>query len=43
MKIQEASENLKMGGIMFPKFRGKLFEDEDLKRWKIRELGPANR
>ena len=31
MKIQEASEDLQMGGILFPKFQGKLFEDEDLK------------
>jgi len=31
MKIQEASEDLQMGGILFPKFQGKLFEDENLK------------
>jgi len=28
---------------MFRKFRGKLFEDEDLKQRKIGELGPRNR
>jgi hypothetical protein len=43
MKIQEASEDLQMGGILFSKFRGKLFEDEDLKRQKIRKLGLGNR
>jgi len=31
MKIQEASEDLQLGGIMFPKFGGKIYEDEDLK------------
>jgi len=35
IKIQEVSEELQMGGILFPKYRDKLFEDEDLKRWKI--------
>jgi hypothetical protein len=43
MKIQEASGDLQEGGIMFPKFQGKLFEDEDLKRWKIGDLDPRNR
>jgi hypothetical protein len=40
MKIQEASGKLTTGRNYVPKFPGKLFEDEDLKRWKIRELGP---
>jgi hypothetical protein len=39
MKIQEAIEDLQMGGILFPKFRGKLFEDEDLKTMENRRLG----
>jgi len=43
MKIQEASGDLQMGGIVFQKFWGKLFEDEDLKWRKIQELGPENR
>jgi len=29
-----------MGEILFPKYRGKLFEDKDLKRQKIGEIGP---
>jgi len=43
MKIQEAWEDLQMGAILFPKFWGKLFEDEDLKRQKIGKLGSGNR
>jgi len=43
MKIQEASRDLQMEGILFTKFRGKLLEDEDLKQRKIGELGPRNR
>jgi len=43
MKIQEASEDLRMGGILFPRFRGKLFENEDLKTTENRRLGPGNR
>jgi len=43
IKIQEASEDLQMGGIMFPKYRGKLFEDEDLKMTENRRLGPEGR
>jgi len=43
MKIQEALEDLQMGGIMFPKYRGKLFEDEDLKTTENRRLSPGNR
>jgi len=43
MKIEEALKDLQMGGILFPKFRGELFEDEYLKRRKIRELGLGNR
>jgi len=31
------------GKNFVPKFRGKLFEDEDLKRRKIRECGPRKR
>lgn len=42
MKIQESSEDLQMGGILFPKFRGKLLEDEDLKRRKIGDLSQGN-
>jgi len=38
MKIQEASEDLQNGRNFVPKFRGKLFEDEDLKRQKIGEF-----
>jgi len=34
IKIQEASEDLQMGGILFPKYKGKLFEDKDLKTMK---------
>jgi hypothetical protein len=43
MKIQEASEDLQMGGIMFPKYQGKLFEDEDLKPTENRGMGPEER
>jgi hypothetical protein len=38
MKIQEALDDLQMGEILFPKYRGKLFEDEDLKtteNWRL--------
>jgi len=41
MKIQEASKDIQMGGILFPKFRGKLFED--LKTTENWRLGPGNR
>jgi hypothetical protein len=40
MKVQEVSKDLQMEGIMFPKYRGKLFEDEDLKTMINRKLGP---
>jgi len=43
MKIQEASEDLQMGRILFPKFRGKLFENEDLKTTENRRFGPRYR
>ena len=43
MKIQEASEDLQMGGVLFPKYRDKLFEDEDLKPTENRRLGPGER
>jgi len=43
MKIQEVSKHLQMRGILFLNFRGKLFEDKNLKRRKIRELGPGNK
>jgi len=43
MKIQEASEDLQVGGILFSKYRGKLFEDEDLKTIENRRLGPEER
>jgi len=42
-RIQEALEDLQMGGILFPKYRGKLFEDEDLKATENRRLGPEGR
>ena len=42
-KIQEASKDLQMGGIMFPKYRDKLFEDEDIKTTENRRLGPEER
>jgi len=42
-KLFEASEDLQMGGILSPKFRGKLFEDENLKTKENRRLGPRNR
>jgi len=40
MKIQEASEDLQVGGILFPKYRGNLFEDEDLKTTGNQRFGP---
>jgi len=43
INIQEASEDLEMGGILFPKKRGKLFEDEDLKTMENQRLGPEER
>ena len=43
IKIQEALYDLKMGGNMFPKYRGKFFEDEDLKTMENRRLSPRNR
>jgi len=43
IKIQEALKDLQMGGILFPKYRGKLFEDEDLKTTENRRLGPEER
>jgi len=42
IKIHEASEDLQMGGILFPKYQGKLFEDEDLKTTENRRSGPEN-
>jgi len=32
-----------MGGILFPKYRGKLCEDEDLKTTENQRLGPEER
>jgi len=43
IKIQEALEDLQMGGIMFPKYGGMFFEDEDLKTTESWRLGPRNR
>ena len=43
IQIQEASEDLQVGGIMLPKYRGKLFEDQDLKTIKYRRLSPEGR
>ena len=44
IKIQEASEDLQVGGILFSKYRGKLFEEEDLKTIENRRFCPeANR
>jgi len=40
IKIQEVSKDLQMGGILFPKYRGKLFEDEDLKTTENRRFAP---
>ena len=40
MKIQEASEDLQMGGILFLKFRDKLFKDEYLQMTGNWRLGP---
>jgi len=40
LKIPEASQELQVGGILFPKYRGKLFEDEDLKTTENRRFGP---
>jgi len=39
-KIQEASGDFCNGRNYVPKFRGKLFEDEDLKMTKIEETRP---
>jgi len=39
-KIQEASGKFYIGRNYVPKFRGKLFVDEDLKTPKIKEAGP---
>ena len=41
--MQEASEDLQTGGILFPKYRGKLFEHKDLKTIENRRLGPKGR
>jgi len=41
IKIQEVSEDIQMGGIMFPKYRGKLFEDEDLKTTENQKISPG--
>jgi len=41
--IQESSKDLQMGGILFPKYQGKLFEDEDLKMTENRRLGTEER
>jgi hypothetical protein len=43
IKIQEASEDLQVGGILFPKYRGKLYEDEYLKTTKNRRFDPKER
>jgi len=43
IKIQEALEDLQVGGILFPKYRGRLFEDEDLKTTENQRLGPEKR
>jgi len=43
IKIQDASEDLQMGKNLFSKYRGKLFEDEDLKTKENRRLGPEER
>jgi len=43
IKIQDTSEDLQVGGILFPKYRGKLFEDEDLKTTENWRLGPEER
>jgi hypothetical protein len=43
IKIQKPSEDLQVGGILFPKDRGKLFEDEDLKTTENRRLSPEGR
>ena len=43
IKIQEASEDLQVGGFLFPKYQDKLFEDEDLKTTENRRLGPEER
>jgi len=43
IKIQEASEDLQVGGFLFPKYQDKLFEDEDLKTTENRRLGPGER
>jgi len=43
IKIQKASEDLQMGGILFPMYRGKLLEDEALKMTENRRLYPEER
>jgi len=43
LKTQETSEDLQVGGIMFPKYRGKLFEDEDLKTTENHRFGPGRK
>jgi len=43
IKIQDAAKDLQMGEIMFPKYRGKLFEDEDIKTTENRRLSPEGR
>jgi len=43
IKIQKASKDLQMGGILFPKIWGKLFEDEDLKTMENQRLDQGNK
>jgi len=43
IKIQEVSKDLQMGRILFQKYRGKLFEDEDRKMSENQRLGPEER
>jgi len=43
MKIQEASEDLKMGGIMFPKYRGKIIWRRKPKNNGKSEIGPRRK
>jgi len=43
IKIQEASEDLQVGGILFQKYQCKLFEDKDLKTIENWRLGPEER
>jgi len=42
IKIQEDSEDLQMGGIMFPKLRGKFFLRRRPKNDRKSEIGPMN-